>query len=80
LDLETKESMRKKLLHATGEAEQFYRSLQGERVRVGIESSGNTRGLERLLSELGYVLGRGPGASASLVTILAAPGAARIDT
>jgi transposase len=56
LDLETKQSMRKKLMHATGEAEQFYRSLQGERVKVGIESSGNTRWFERLLSELGHEL------------------------
>jgi hypothetical protein len=38
------------------EAEQFYRSLQGQAVRVGMEASGHARWLERLLAELGYEL------------------------
>lgn len=38
------------------EAERFYRSLQGESVRVGIEATGTTRWFERLLSELGMEL------------------------
>jgi len=45
LDLETGELVRKKLTHASGEAERFYRSLHGERVKVGIEASENTRQL-----------------------------------
>jgi transposase len=56
LDLESKERVRRKLMHATGEAERFYRSLQGEGVRVGIEASGNTRWFQRLLEELGHEL------------------------
>src|SRR5208282_1904129 len=56
LDLETGEWVRKKLGHASGEAEQFYRSLQGEPVRVGIEASGNTRWFECLLEGLGHEL------------------------
>lgn len=56
LDLETGEYRRKKLLHASGEAAEFYRGLQGEAVRVGIEASGSTRWFERLLEELGQEL------------------------
>ena len=48
--------VRKRLEHASGEAERFYRSLRGERVRVGIEACGNTRWFERLLAELGHEL------------------------
>ncbi len=42
------------LEHSTGEAERFYRELQGRgvQVRVGIEASGHTRWFERLLAEL----------------------------
>jgi transposase len=56
LEVESGQRTRKKLLHATGEAERFYRSLRGERVQVGIEASGNTRWFERLLEELGHEL------------------------
>jgi len=56
LDLETGGWVRKKLGHASGEAEQFYRSLQGEPVKVGIEASGNTRWFECLLEGLGHEL------------------------
>lgn len=38
------------------EAEQFYRSLQGQRVRIGMEASGHARWFERFLEELGYEL------------------------
>lgn len=55
LDLETGEYMRKKLLHGSGEAAEFYRHLQGE-VRVGIEATGSTRWFQRLLEELGHEL------------------------
>lgn len=56
LEVESQRRVRRKLEHASGEAEQFYRSLQGERVKVGIEASGNTRWFERLLQELGHEL------------------------
>jgi transposase len=56
LDLETKQVVRKKLNHASGEAAQFYRGLGGERVRVGMEACGNTRWFECLLEELGHEL------------------------
>ena len=61
LDVGTGEYMRKKLLHASGEAAEFYRSLQGE-VRVGIEATGSTRWFERLLEELGQELVMGDAA------------------
>ena len=56
LDAETKQRVRKKLHHASGEAEQFYRSLRGQRVQVGVEACGNTRWFERMLRELGHEL------------------------
>jgi len=56
LDVGTKQRVRRKLDHASGEAEQFYRSLQGERVKVGMEACGNTYWFERLLEELGHEL------------------------
>src|SRR5215472_1029147 len=39
-------------LEHVGEAEQFYRSLAGADVRVGMEASGHARWFERLRSEL----------------------------
>jgi transposase len=62
LDLATGEYTRKKLLHASGEAAGFYRSLQGEEVRVGMEATGSTRWFERLLEELGQELVMGDAA------------------
>lgn len=44
-----------RLLHV-GEAEQFYRSLAGRRVCVGVEATGNFRWFRRLLSELQFEL------------------------
>lgn len=46
----------RRLEHGSGEAEKFYRGLAGEPVRVGIESTGGTRWLERLLAELSMEL------------------------
>ena len=39
-----------------GEAEAFYRGLRGQRVRVGMEATGNARWFERLLAECGIEL------------------------
>jgi transposase len=55
LDEETGELIERRLEHASGEAEQFYRQLSGP-VRVGIEATGHTRWFERLLAELGHEL------------------------
>lgn len=43
-------------LEHVGEAEEFYRSLAGQGVRVGMEASGHARWFERLLGELGQEL------------------------
>jgi transposase len=58
VDTETGECGERRLTHAGGEAEQFYRELQkkGASVRVGIEATGHSRWFERLLTELNYEL------------------------
>ena len=43
-------------LEHDGEAEAFYRRLQGQAVRVGLEATGGTRWFERLLAECGIEL------------------------
>ncbi len=55
VDTETGEEQTRRLNHPS-EAEQFYRSLEGLQVRVGIEASGNFRWFRRLLAELGHEL------------------------
>ena len=58
VDLETRETGERQLLHKDGEAERFYRDLKlrGISVRVGIEATGHARWFERLLAELGFEL------------------------
>jgi transposase len=53
---ETGEYNERRLNHSDGEAEKFYRDLklQGACVRVGMEATGYSRWLERLLAELGF--------------------------
>jgi len=53
VDTETGESGERKLIHANGEAERFYRGLSGE-VRVGLESCGNSHWFVDLVSGLGH--------------------------
>ena len=53
VDTESGETEERKLLHAGGEAEQFYRQLRGP-VRVGLESTGNCHWFVDLLAELGH--------------------------
>lgn len=55
VDTETGECGERRLLHTT-EAEWFYRSLAGRRVRVGVEATGNFGWFRRLLNELGHEL------------------------
>ena len=51
-----------KRLSPREEAEQFYRSLAGQRVRVGMEACGHYPWFERLLAELGFELWLGDAA------------------
>ena len=53
VDTESGETEERKLLHASGEAEQFYRQLRGP-VRVGLESTGNCHWFVDMLTELGH--------------------------
>jgi transposase len=55
LDQATGELIERRLNHETGEADAYYRNLQGP-VRVGIEATGPIRWFERLLAELGHEL------------------------
>src|SRR5438270_7950105 len=55
-DKQTGEYQEKQLSHRQ-EAEQFYRSLAGQRVRVGMEACGHYPWFERLLAELGTSCG-----------------------
>jgi transposase len=54
-DNRTGETQEKRLQHR-GEAEQFYRGLVGQEVRVGMEACGHYPWFERLLQELGIEL------------------------
>jgi transposase len=53
LDTETGETGERKLMHASGEARQFYEALTGP-VRVGLEATGNSHWFVDLLTELGH--------------------------
>ena len=53
LDTETGETEERKLMHASGEARQFYEGLAGT-VRVGLESTGNSHWFVDMLTELGH--------------------------
>ena len=55
VDTETGETTERRLLHADGEAQRFYESLN-DQVLVGIETSGNTLWFERLLEKQGHKL------------------------
>jgi transposase len=55
LDQATGELIERRLEHESGEAQAFYRGLQGA-VRVGIEATGPMHWFERLLAELGHEL------------------------
>lgn len=62
VNTETGEYGTARLEHSNGEAEQFYRALQGQVVRVGIEAGGHSLWFERLLGELGQELWTGDAA------------------
>jgi len=48
--------IKEKRLPHRAEAEEFYRSLAGQEVRVGMEACGHYPGFERLMQELGFEL------------------------
>ena len=54
VDSETGECGEQRLPHSDGEAEKYYRGLNGHGVRVGMEATGHARWFERLLAELKY--------------------------
>src|ERR1700682_1198082 len=60
-DNRTGEMQEKRLQHRA-EAEQFYGSLRGQEVRVGMEACGHYPWFERLLAELGFELWLGAAA------------------
>lgn len=51
LDQETGEFIERRLEHESGEARAFYAALSGP-VRVGIEATGHTRWIERMLAQI----------------------------
>src|ERR1700720_497501 len=55
VDTDTGEFQEKRLAHRE-EAEKFYRTLAGQKVRVGMEASGHARWFEGLLAELQFEL------------------------
>jgi transposase len=55
VDTDTGEAAERRLTHRE-EAEQFYRTLEARRVRIGMEASGHGRWFERLLNELQFEL------------------------
>jgi transposase len=55
LDTETGESGERKLVHAEGEAERFYRQMPAPAL-VGMEATGNSHWLVDLLAEIGHEL------------------------
>jgi transposase len=62
LDLESGEEREVILEHEGGEARRFYEGLRGQRVRIGMEASGNSLWFERLMEELGHELWLGDAA------------------
>ena len=55
VDTDTGDFQEKRLDHPD-EAEQFYRALAGQKVKVGMEASGHARWFERLVAELQFEL------------------------
>jgi transposase len=53
LDTESGETEERKLMHASGEARQFYAGLAGP-IRVGLESTGNSHWFVDMLREMGH--------------------------
>jgi lysophospholipid acyltransferase (LPLAT)-like uncharacterized protein len=65
LDTESGECEERKLMHATGEVEQFYRRLSAPSL-VGMESVGNSQWFVQLLEQLGHKVRKGSSAQRAL--------------
>jgi hypothetical protein len=76
MDEATGELIERRLDHQSGEAQAFYRDLQGP-VRVGMEATGPIRWFERLLAELGHELWIGDPAGCPILAKLVHGRAAR---
>ena len=61
LDTESGETGQQKLVHAMGDAEQFYRRL-GAPVLIGMEATGNSQWFMELVEDLGHVIWMGDAA------------------
>lgn len=55
LDTETGETGERKLVHASGQAQQFYESFAGP-VLIGMEATGNSQWFVELVEDLGHVI------------------------
>ena len=55
VDTETGDTGERKLVHATGDAEQFYRQLAGP-VLIGMEATGNSQWFIELVEDLGHTI------------------------
>jgi transposase len=55
LDVETGETGERKLVHATGDAKQFYEQLAGP-VLIGMEATGNSQWFIELVEDLGHAI------------------------
>src|SRR5215470_10064627 len=63
VDTESGECGEQRLAHSGGEAERYYRGLNGQRVRVGIEATGHARWFEGVTGGVEVrAMGRRPGA------------------
>ena|SRR5438094_3916750 len=58
LDTETGETGEQKLVHAEGQAQQFYQALSGAAL-IGMEATGNSQWFVELIEDLGRNLDRG---------------------
>src|SRR5260370_34825436 len=56
VDDATGEYGQRRLEHGNEAAQQYYRSLKGQKVLVGVEATGSMRWFERLLAECGHEL------------------------
>lgn len=79
LDTVTGESMEKKLEHASGEAEKYYRGLPGPAL-IGMESTGNCQWFVEMATTAGQCMGGRRGEDPSQRSSPAEDGSARCRT
>ena len=67
LDTETGETGEQKLVHAEGQAQQFYQALSGAAL-IGMEATGNSQWFVELAEDLGHEIWIGDAAQTGPVT------------